>query len=104
MVNGYYYSISGDLYLQREWARLKLSIEPVKKKEELIDKASDAEAVLEKKVKPKKEKKVFDKKTEKVNLIKTEKVRIKKSTDTKTEPVQKEKVLKTNKKKTEVLN
>ena len=104
LVNGYYYSISGDLYLQREWARLKLSIEPVKKKEELIDKASDAEAVLEKKVKPKKEKKAPGKKAEKVNLIKAEKVRIKKSTDTKTEPVQKEKVLKTKKAKTEVLN
>ena len=96
LVNGYYYSISGDLYLQREWARLKLSIEPVKKKEELIDKASDAEAVLEKKVKPKEEKKTFNKKAEKVV--------IKKSTDTKTEPVQKEKVLKTKKAKTEVLN
>ena len=45
LVNGYYYSISGDLYLQREWARVKVSIEPVKKKEELIDKASDAEPV-----------------------------------------------------------
>lgn len=45
LVNGYYYSISGDLYLQREWARVKVSIEPVKKKEELIDEASDAEAV-----------------------------------------------------------
>ena len=96
LVNGYYYSISGDLYLQREWARLKLSIEPVKKKEELIDKASDAEVVLEKKVKPKEEKKTPDKTAEKVV--------IKKSTDTKTEPVQKEKVLKTKKAKTEVLN
>ena len=96
LVNGYYYSISGDIYLQREWARLKLSIEPVKKKEELIDKASDAEVVLEKKVKPKEEKKTPDKTAEKVV--------IKKSTDTKTEPVQKEKVLKTKKAKTEVLN
>ena len=70
LVNGYYYSISGDLYLQTEWAILKLSIEPVKKKEELIDKTSDAETVLEKKVKPKKEKKTHDKKakTEEVNL------------------------------------
>ena len=70
LVNGYYYSISGDLYLQREWARVKVSIEPVKKKEELIDKTSDAEAVLEKKVNQKKEKKTPDKKakTEEVNL------------------------------------
>ena len=57
LVNGYYYSISGDLYLQREWAKVKASVEPVKKKEELIDEASDTEDVLEKKVKPKKEKK-----------------------------------------------
>jgi len=104
LVNGYYYSISGDLYLQREWARVKLSIEPVKKKEELIDKTSDAEAVLEKKLKSKKEKKTPDKKAEKVNLIKAEKVRIKKSTDTKTEPVQKDTVLETTKAKKEELN
>ena len=103
LVNGYYYSISGDLYLQREWARVKVSIEPVKKKEELIDKASDAEAVLEKKVKPKKEKKTPDKKAEKVNLIKAEKVRIKKSTDTKTEPIQKDAVFETTKAKKEEL-
>ena len=96
LVNGYYYSISGDLYLQREWARLKLSIEPAKKKEELIDEASDAEAVLEKKVKLKEEKKTPDKKAEK--LV------IKKLADAKKEPVQKEKVLKTQKAKTEVLN
>ena len=70
LVNGYYYSISGDLYLQREWARVKVSIEPVKKKEELIDKTSDAETVLEKKVNQKKEKKTHDKKakTEELNL------------------------------------
>ena len=103
LVNGYYYSISGDLYLQREWARVKVSIEPVKKKEELIDEVSDAETVLEKKVKPKKEKKTPDKKAEKVNLIKAEKVRIKKSTDTKTEPIQKDAVFETTKAKKEEL-
>ncbi|UTD05500.1 hypothetical protein E4N80_08410 [Treponema denticola] len=96
LVNGYYYSISGDLYLQREWAKVKASVEPVKKKEELIDKASDTEDVLEKKVKPKKEKKAPGKKAEKV--------RIKKSTDTKTEHVQKEIILKTKKVKKEEAN
>ncbi|UTC64894.1 hypothetical protein E4O00_01325 [Treponema sp. OMZ 788] len=70
LVNGYYYSISGDLYLQREWARVKLSIEPVKKKEEIIDKTSDEEAPLKEKVKPKKEKKTPNKKAEKKNLKK----------------------------------
>ncbi|EMB28225.1 hypothetical protein HO345_08745 [Treponema denticola] len=104
LVNGYYYSISGDLYLQREWARVKVSIEPVKKKEELIDKTSDAEAVLEKKVNQKKEKKTTDKKTEKVDLIKAEKVRRKKSTDTKTESLQKDAVFEIKKAKTEESN
>ena len=31
VVNGYYYSISGDLYLQRQWAKTKLSLVPNKK-------------------------------------------------------------------------
>ncbi|UTY30249.1 hypothetical protein [Treponema putidum] len=96
LVNGYYYSISGDLYLQREWARLKVSIEPVKKEKESIDKASGEEAVLEKKVKPKKGKKTQDKKTGNA--------RIKKSADSKKETVQKETVLQTKKAKNEELN
>ncbi|UTC66317.1 MULTISPECIES: hypothetical protein [unclassified Treponema] len=73
LVNGYYYSISGDLYLQREWARLKLSIEPVKKKEELSDTAPDKQAPLKEKAKPKKEKKTPNKKTEKISLKKVSK-------------------------------
>ncbi|MGI5079168.1 hypothetical protein E4N94_03685 [Treponema denticola] len=96
LVNGYYYSISGDLYLQREWARVKVSIEPVKKKEELIDDVSDAEAVLEKKVKPKKEKKTSGKKAENEDLKKPAKPEKK--------PVQKDAVFETKKAKTEELN
>ncbi|UTC78731.1 hypothetical protein E4O04_12300 [Treponema sp. OMZ 799] len=73
LVNGYYYSISGDLYLQREWARVKLSIEPVKKEAELSDTAPDKEAPLKEKAKPKKEKKTPNKKAEKKSLKKVSK-------------------------------
>ena len=92
LVNGYYYSISGDLYLQREWARVKVSIEPVKKKEELIDEASDAEPVQKDAVfettKAKKEElnlenksqnieSLSDKKTDKLKKSKLEKNKLK---------------------------
>ncbi len=42
VVNGYYYSISGDLYLQRQWARAKASIQ-LEEKKRLTAQLSSAE-------------------------------------------------------------
>ncbi len=43
VVNGYYYSISGDLYLQRQWTKAKASIQLEEKKRLLEQMAKEAE-------------------------------------------------------------
>ncbi len=63
VVDGYYYSISGDLYLQRQWARAKASLELEEKKRLLaqIQKAESKKEIKTKKTKKKKTKKTIAK-------------------------------------------